>query len=253
MWSSVRVTTSFHAMVVRFGELHHREVERLGVRKLLLLAPTPKAVIELLEDRAHDVVDDAARELLLLALFLSFVAPLDGDALGDLLAVALVVFVDLGQELEQFVRAQEVLTGDEVAFGSQHCDGRPAAHVVAAVEVRPPIRIDPNRHVMRRHVVDDPLIRKGRALHLLAVAAPVRDEEEQDRPLLFACLAKMSLIPIVPLQRGHACVLSWCSLSACGGPENPERVRPRRVGGSIASGPIQESAESPEIARDPGS
>ncbi len=87
---------------------------------------------------------------------------------------------------------------EDVARRGEERGRRPAAHVVALVDVRPDVVVDADRHVLVLDHVDDALVRVGGLVHDVTPVAPHRGDGEKDRPVEDARLVERSLRPGAP-------------------------------------------------------
>ncbi len=90
----------------------------------------------------------------------------------DLGLVGPVIGRDLAEGVRHLVRRQVRGPGEDVAGGSQERGRRPPAHVVALVDVRADVVVDPDGHVIAVDEVDDPGVRVGGLVHDMAPVAP---------------------------------------------------------------------------------
>ena len=86
-------------------------------------------------------------------------------------------FVQHGQEL---VRRQVGRSCHEAAVWSQERGGRPAAHVVAGVDVRTVVSVNAHRREVSVDEFNDVAVCVGAGIHLVAPVAPHRVDRKQD-------------------------------------------------------------------------
>ncbi len=121
-------------------------------------------------------------------------------AVGDLRLMRVVVAGHPRQRVGHLVGRQVRGAGEQLTGRGQECCRRPAAHVVALVDVGPEVVVDPDGKVLAVDEVDDSLVRVRRLVHDVAPVAPHRGYREQYRAIQRAGLGECLLRPAAPID-----------------------------------------------------
>ena len=157
-----------------------RVVRRRGARE------AAEVLVEGAVDRSADLGDELRRERPAPRVSaLAMGARLD-DLRRDRLAADVPGLVDAIQQLEQRLGREVGDGGEALAVAVQQRHGRPAAGVVAGVEVRPHIGVDADGDEAAAHELDDPRVGVAGLVHHVAPVAPDGGDREQQRLVLGA-------------------------------------------------------------------
>ena len=126
------------------------------------------------------------------------------DAAGDLRLVVAVVARDRHQRAGHLVRRQVGGAGEDVARRCEKRGRRPAAHVVALVDVGANVVVDAHRHVVTIDDVDHARVGVGGLVHDVAPVTPHRGDGEQDRTPNRPGFVERLLRPRAPVDLGRA-------------------------------------------------
>jgi len=176
--------------VARLGVAQQRVVEGVRVRELLARAEAAVAVVEVGQQRALD----GGRDRLVEQRF-------GGSPLGVIRrALATAAERSALHLLEQDRRPGRGVAEEHLALGVEQHDRRPAALVVAGVQLRSRVLVDPRGDRVRRQRIDHPLVVQHRVLEVGSAAPPSRVQHEEHRPLLLTGALQEFVVPILPVE-----------------------------------------------------
>src|SRR4029077_6689586 len=122
--------------------------------------------------------------------------------------VRAVVAGDPREGVGHLVRRHVRGAGEDVPGRRQESRGRPAAHVVALVDVGADVVVDPNGDVLAVDEIEDTLVRVGRLVHHGAPRAPDCGDRQQDRTVELPGLVESLLGPSAPVDLSGA-IRAW--------------------------------------------
>ena len=181
--------------------LFEQQQDRIGLRKLRRVAEATVFGVVCglhgVEDRVHEArleLAHASRDTRRRTL-----ARLE-DSACDVGLVRSVVVRDADQRARHLVRRQVGAAREDVARSGEECGGRPAAHVVALVDVGPDVVVDTHRHVLAVDDVDHAGMRVRRLVHHVAPVAPHGRDRKQNRTTCVAGLVESLWRPGMPVD-----------------------------------------------------
>jgi hypothetical protein len=185
-----------------------QQVDGVGVRELGLVAEAAEdGVVRVVRGVQH-VAQDLVRELVAIFGRCLLRALAIGDDLGDLLLdrrlVVAIVGADLFEHVAHLVGRDVGHAGHDLAVGRQERGGRPAAHVVAGVDVGALVVIDAHGDEALVDQADDVVVGVRRLVHDVAPVAPHCGDAEEHGLLLVAGALEGGGAPFVPGDLGGA-------------------------------------------------
>ena len=178
------------------------EVERLRMGELGSVADAAVHAIERACDEGHGFGRDCGRKHTVRGFLSSLRLPpllfQRAELLADGVAILAVLCGEFHQKVAHLLHGNICRARHEFAFRCQKGRGRPAAAVVAPVDVGPRGGIHPHGHKIGLDEILHGIIGIGALVHEMRPLAPRRGEAKQNRPVAGLCFRKSSFRPRAP-------------------------------------------------------